>query len=73
MRAGDRPGRVSASQVTVFDWVGFALEDYSALVWMGETAAALGIGDVIELVPRTADPKDLFGVLRQGVPQAVAA
>ena len=27
------------------------------------TAAELGIGDVIELVPQAVDPKDLFGVL----------
>jgi ornithine cyclodeaminase len=70
---GDHAGRTHATQVTVFDSVGFALEDYSALVWMGETAAELGIGDVIELVPRSADPKNLFGVLKLGVPEAVAA
>jgi ornithine cyclodeaminase len=29
--AGSAPGRTSAAQVTVFDSVGFALEDYSAL------------------------------------------
>ena len=62
--AGRRAGRTSAEQVTVFDSVGFALEDYSALVWVGDTAAELGIGDVVELVPQAADPKNLFGVLR---------
>ena len=61
--AGQAPGRTSAAQVTVFDSVGFALEDYSALTWMGETAADLGIGDVVQLVPQAADPKNLFGVL----------
>ena len=61
-----RPGRSSAAQVTVFDSVGFALEDYAALAFMGEAAAELGIGDIIELVPRTDDPKNLFGVLRDG-------
>ena len=66
--AGTAPGRSSAQQVTVFDSVGFALEDYSALVWLAETAAELGIGDVVQLVAHSADPKDLFGVLR--LPQA---
>ena len=66
---GSRPGRSDAAQVTVFDSVGFALEDYSALAFMRDAAARLGIGDVIELVPQPADPKDLFGVLRQQQPR----
>ena len=63
--AGQRPGRSHAAEVTVFDSVGFALEDYAALAFMRDTAAELGIGDVIELVPQSADPKNLFGVLRE--------
>ena len=70
---GHHAGRTSAHQVTVFDSVGFALEDYAALVWVGETAAELGIGDRIDLVPRPADPKNLFGVLKLGVPEAAVA
>ena len=70
---GRHPGRSSDTQVTVFDSVGFALEDYSALVWVGETAAALGLGERIDLVPNPADPKDLFAVLKLPVPQAVPA
>jgi len=48
----------------VFDSVGFALEDYSALTFMRDAAAELGIGEIVELVPEAADPKNLFGVLR---------
>ena len=62
--AGNRPGRVNDSEVTLFDSVGFALEDFAALAYMGETAAELGFGEVIALVPQAADPKDLFGLLR---------
>ena len=61
--AGLAPGRRTADQVTVFDSVGFALEGHSALTWMGEVAAELGIGAAIELVPWSRDPKDLFSVL----------
>ena len=61
---GTAAGRRSASEVTVFDSVGFALEDFSALTFVRDAAAELGIGDVIELVPHAADPKNLFGVLR---------
>ena len=68
--AGQRPGRRDARQVTVFDSVGFALEDFSALTFMRDTAAELGIGELVELVPRAADPKNLFGLLHGEAPYA---
>ena len=68
--SGDKAGRTSAEQVTVFDSVGFALEDYSALTFIRDAAAELGIGDVVELVPQAANPKNLFGVLRIEAPRA---
>jgi ornithine cyclodeaminase len=61
---GAAPGRTDATQVTVFDSVGFALEDFSALTFMRDAAAELGLGRPIELVAQTADPKNLFGLLR---------
>ncbi|MDQ7744649.1 ornithine cyclodeaminase, partial [Hydrogenophaga pseudoflava] len=61
---GERSGRDRADQVTVFDSVGFALEDYSALRFMQQTAERLGMGERIALVPQLADPKNLFGSLR---------
>ncbi len=61
---GSAAGRSGAGQVTVFDSVGFALEDYAALTFMRDTAAELGIGEMIELVPQAADPKNLYGLLR---------
>jgi len=57
------PGRKDAADITVFDSVGFALEDYSALTFIRDTAANLGIGDILQLIPEPADPKNLFGVL----------
>jgi len=70
--SGQATGRSSAAQVTVFDSVGFALEDYSALTFMRDAAAELGIGEIVELVPEATDPKNLFGVLRDE-PRPVAA
>ncbi len=61
--AGDKPGRTSADQVTVFDSVGFALEDFAALCFVRDAAAELGIGEAIDLVASCADPKNLFGAL----------
>ena len=58
-------GRTSAGQVTVFDSVGFALEDFSALRYMRDTALALGMGERMALIPALDDPKNLFSLLRQ--------
>ncbi|GGU57118.1 ornithine cyclodeaminase [Pseudomonas laurentiana] len=61
---GQAVGRENDTQVTLFDSVGFALEDYSALRYVLDEAKALGIGREIELVPELANPKDLFALLR---------
>ncbi len=62
--AGQAAGRISASDITVFDSVGFALEDFSALRFMRAAAADLGLGQRLSLVPSLPDPKNLFGMLR---------
>ncbi|MBT8768065.1 ornithine cyclodeaminase [Metapseudomonas boanensis] len=66
---GQVAGRENDEQVTLFDSVGFALEDYSALRYLFDVAKALDIGQEIELVPDLKDPKDLFARLQ---PQAMA-
>lgn len=58
--AGTEAGRQSATQVTVFDSVGFALEDYSTLRYTFEQAKKHNLGKDVELVPWADDPKDLF-------------
>ncbi len=62
--AGRRSGRDHRDQVTVFDSVGFALEDFSALRYLHAAAVQAGLGQRLALVPRLDDPKDLFGALR---------
>ena len=62
--AGQHGGRASDAAVTVFDSVGFALEDFSALRFLRDAAAELGMGQPIELIPQLSDPKNLFGLLR---------
>lgn len=61
---GQAPGRTADTDITLFDSVGFALEDYSALVTLEHAAHEQGVGRDIELVPQLADPKNLFGQLR---------
>lgn len=61
---GASPGRANDQEVTVFDSVGFALEDFSAL----RTLHALlhnhaHLATPIDLIPQMDNPKDLFGVL----------
>jgi ornithine cyclodeaminase len=63
---GEHPGRAGPEAVTVFDSVGFALEDYSALRYVHAKAQALGIGIDADLVPPADDPKDLFRHTRGG-------
>ncbi len=58
--AGAEVGRQRAEQVTVFDSVGFALEDYSTLRHVHEQVTRRGLGTDVLLVPEATDPKDLF-------------
>ena len=69
--AGTEAGRQHAGQVTVFDSVGFALEDYSTLRYVLEQATRRGMGVDVELVPWADDPKDLFRYTRAGASRAV--
>nr|WP_295077520.1 ornithine cyclodeaminase [uncultured Roseateles sp.] len=70
---GQTQGRDNDAQVTVFDSVGFALEDYSALRLLRDLARELGLGQDVSLVPNMADPKDLFGQLQQRPAPMLAA
>jgi ornithine cyclodeaminase len=62
--AGRAPGRASDREVTVFDSVGFALEDFSALRYLMRLHhEERGARSQIDLLPTLEDPKDLFGLL----------
>jgi ornithine cyclodeaminase len=60
--------------VTIFDSVGFALEDFSSLVYLHQLhRQERGTRRQLDLVPDLADPKDLFSELRgRPVSQVVA-
>jgi ornithine cyclodeaminase len=61
--AGTAQGRTSPDQVTVFDSVGFAIEDFSVLRLVRDTVQATGFFQDIDLVVEPDDPKDLFGLV----------
>ncbi|MCU4672772.1 ornithine cyclodeaminase [Microbacterium fluvii] len=65
---GHAPGRTSADQVTIFDSVGFAIEDFSALRHLRADVAGSGLAQEIDLVAAPDDPKDLFGFATAPVP-----
>jgi ornithine cyclodeaminase len=66
-----RPGRLDRSEVTIFDSVGFALNDFSSLRYLHRLNRELGGEEVIDLVPVLNDPKDLFGgMVRRPAPAA---
>ncbi|HEY0917639.1 ornithine cyclodeaminase [Devosia sp.] len=55
------PGRAARDDITVFDSVGFAIEDFSALRYLLDSLP--GRRRSLDLVPELDDPKDLFGAL----------
>jgi ornithine cyclodeaminase len=62
--AGHVPGRAKPGEVTVFDSVGFALEDFSALRYLLRVHhEERGARSQIDLLPKPENPKDLFGLL----------
>ncbi len=67
--AGKAPGRESQNQVTMFDSVGFAMEDFSALRFIRDAALAQGMGQPMDLIPHLDDPKDLYQLVRPAARQ----
>jgi ornithine cyclodeaminase len=62
--AGRAAGRASDHEVTIFDSVGFALEDFSALRYLHQRhRAERGPRATIDIVPALENPKDLFALL----------
>jgi len=71
--AGRVAGRAHDGEVTVFDSVGFALEDFSALRYLRRLhQEERGARPQVDLLPALEDPKDLFGLL-SAQPQRRAA
>ncbi|MES9852091.1 MAG: ornithine cyclodeaminase [Candidatus Thiodiazotropha sp. L084R] len=60
---GRKSGRQNEHEITLFDAVGFALEDFSILRLVYQLASELGIGDELALIPSVSDPKNLFNLL----------
>lgn len=62
---GDVPGRRSVQDITIFDSVGFATEDFSALRYLRDKVRDTAFYTDIDLVAEPGDPRNLFGLLHQ--------
>ena len=59
---GESQGRVHDKQLTIFDGVGFAIEDYAALRYVYDLALANKQHQELELLANPCNPKNLFGL-----------
>ena len=71
--AGTAQGRTDNSQITMFDSVGFAIEDFSALRYVYERIREAGTYVDLDLIADPDDSRDLFGMLMRAAPGAAAA
>lgn len=62
---GDAEGRSSDRQITLFDSVGFATEDFSALRYIYEQIQGTKFYDDLDMIADPDDPRDLFGMLER--------
>ena len=70
--AGKEPGRRDRTQITLFDSVGFAIEDFSALRYVRDQVAHTGLFVDLDLLADPDEPRDLFGMLLRAAPKAAA-
>lgn len=61
--SGDVPGRVSDAQNTLFDSVGFAIEDFSALRFVRDKIQGSMHFETLDLLADPDEPRDLYGML----------
>lgn len=60
---GAAPGRVTKEQITLFDSVGFATEDFSALRYVRDQLERTGLYQELDMLADPDTPRDLFGML----------
>ncbi|WP_152477067.1 ornithine cyclodeaminase [Roseovarius sp. THAF9] len=66
--SGAAPGRTSDRQITLFDSVGFAIEDFSALRYIRDHIPGTDCFLDLDLLADPDDPRDLFGMVQRAMP-----
>ncbi|MGV8964953.1 MAG: ornithine cyclodeaminase [Cellulomonas sp.] len=69
---GRAAGRTSADQITIFDSVGFAIEDFSALRYLRDAVEGTEFFEEVDLIAEPADPKNLFSLVSRAAVPATA-
>lgn len=57
------PGRTGAKQITLFDGVGFAIEDFAALRYVHDRVKGTSFVQNLDMIADPDDPRDLYGML----------
>ena len=56
--------RINDDEITLFDSVGFAIEDFSVLKLTHALSQQYAIGQAMNMIPPLTDPKDLFSLVK---------
>src|ERR1700691_1307301 len=70
---GRAEGRRGVRQITLFDSVGFAIEDFSALRYVKKQLDRTGFYEELDLLADPDEPRDLFGMLLRAQAASSAA
>ncbi|MDO6722030.1 ornithine cyclodeaminase [Celeribacter halophilus] len=62
---GEAQGRRDAAQITLFDSVGFAIEDFSALRFVRDKVDGTDFAEPLDMLADPDDPRDLFGMVQR--------
>ena len=62
---GSAVGRTSDRQISLFDGVGFAIEDFSALRYVRDRLNETGLFQDLDMIADPDDPRDLFGMVQR--------
>ncbi|BAV51162.1 ornithine cyclodeaminase [Mesorhizobium sp. 113-1-2] len=71
--SGTVKGRRDAGQITLFDSVGFAIEDFSALRYVRDQLKSTGLYQELDMLADPDEPRDLFGMLLRATATEAAA
>ena len=70
---GQAAGRTGARQITLFDSVGFAIEDFSALRYLRDQLRRTRLYQELDLLADPDDPRDLFGMIQRSTANLAVA
>lgn len=63
LACGKKPGRENKTEITLFDSVGFAIEDFAILKLIYSLSLKYNLGTSVDLIPELQNPKDLFELI----------